>query len=66
MAKFDYQTRYDIGETVYSIDGDKGKIIDVTHFAKSGTIKYNVIYGRMAEDNSWQLAIELSREKKFS
>lgn len=66
MAKFEYTSKFDIGETVYSIEGDKGKIIDITHFAKLGIIKYNVIYGRRPDDDIWQFAIELSREKKFS
>ncbi len=66
MANFQYNSKFDIGEIVYSIEGDKGKIIDVTHFAKLGIIKYNVVYGRRPEDDIWQLAIELSREKIIS
>lgn len=63
MAKYDYTTKYEIGDTVYSIDGGKGKIVDILHQVRGSHIKYNVIFGRAQEDDIWCFAIELSKEK---
>ena len=63
MAKFEYSTKYDIGEVVYSIEGDKGKVVNISHTAAYGVITYNVIFRRKPADDIWVTSKEISRQK---
>ncbi len=63
MAKYEYTAKYDIEDIVYSINGDKGIVCDISHQVSTGKIKYLVVFGRLNEDSVWCLGLELSKDK---
>jgi len=61
-----FTCKYNIGEYVYHAtpESDKGLIIDIHYSAIKG-VKYEVVFGRLGNDNVYCYEHELSKEKSF-
>lgn len=63
-----YKPKYQIGQHIFHAtpESDKGIIVNINHDFVSNVIKYEVAFGRRAEDNIWCDEVELSESKIFT
>lgn len=67
MEQFKFNTKFDIGDQVYHAtkDSDMGIITDSCYFVRSGTLKYEVAFGRLSGDSVWCYEEEISEVKTY-
>ena len=67
MHVITFKHEHNIGDKVFHAtpDGDKGIIINFMYDHKMECVKYNVVFGRTAEDDVWCFEEELSNSKVF-
>lgn len=65
--KYTFDTTYQIGDPIFHAtkESDQGIIIDISYSIRNKSVKYNVVFGRMPDDDIWCYEEELSESKVF-